>query len=160
MPQASAWNALFGITRCALSEVPKIPSAQPARWSSPGRRSYSTQGIQLDVRGSLAEQALELAAADDAEAKLGRGAGRGEDRLEAVQRDQLADEERSERLLGRPAGPEEPLLRADEADLDALGREAGELGEMVGVGTRVGDDEVGGCAAHAGRSLASARAGQ
>ena len=27
---ASAWNALLGMTRLALSEVPKIPSAHPA----------------------------------------------------------------------------------------------------------------------------------
>jgi hypothetical protein len=36
--QAIAWNALFGMTRCALPEAPKIPSVQPARWISPGRR--------------------------------------------------------------------------------------------------------------------------
>ena len=51
VPQASAWKALFGITRIALSEVPKMPSAQPARWSSAGRRSYSTQGTHSTFSG-------------------------------------------------------------------------------------------------------------
>ena len=31
VPQASAWNALFGITRAALADVPKMPSAHDAR---------------------------------------------------------------------------------------------------------------------------------
>ena len=48
----------------------------------------------LDVRrGGSTERALELAAADDPEAELGREPRRFEDRLEPVQRDQLADEE-------------------------------------------------------------------
>jgi hypothetical protein len=29
VPHASAWNALFGITRAALPLVPKMPSAHP-----------------------------------------------------------------------------------------------------------------------------------
>ena len=39
VPHASAWKALFGITRPAFAEVPKTPSAQPARWISAGSRS-------------------------------------------------------------------------------------------------------------------------
>ena len=77
----------------------------------------------LDVRRPLAQQRVELAAADDAERDLRSEPGRGEDRLEPVQRDQLADEERVEASGALPAGPEEPLLGADEADRDALGRQ-------------------------------------
>ena len=78
VPQASAWKALFGITRLALSEVPKMPSAQPARWSSAGRRSYSTQGTHSTFSGRSSHKALELAAADDAEVKVGRGPSGGD----------------------------------------------------------------------------------
>ena len=93
VPQASAWKALFGITRFAFSEVPKIPSAQPARWSSSGSRSYSTHGTQSTFARPVAHERLELAAADQAEAQLGRGARGREHGLHAVQRDQLADEQ-------------------------------------------------------------------
>src|SRR5437588_372263 len=58
-------------------------------------------------------------------------------------RDQLADEEARPRLGRTPPRPEEPILRADEADLDPLGLEIGERGEELGVRLRVGDDEVG-----------------
>ena len=47
------------------------------------------------------------------ELQLGRRARGGEDGLDAVQRDQLADEQDHERLGGRPAGPEDPLLGPD-----------------------------------------------
>ncbi len=49
--QAIAWNALFGITRAAFSERPKIPSAAPAAWSSPASCSYSTQGTHSTFAG-------------------------------------------------------------------------------------------------------------
>ena len=98
----------------------------------------------LDVRRSLGEQVLELAAADEAQGQLWGGARCPEDRLHAVQRDQLPDEEARERLARRPAGPEEPLLGADEADLHVGGAEACELGEVVCVRAGIGDDEVGG----------------
>src|SRR5262245_49354324 len=52
-PQARAWNALFGITRRAFSEVPNTPRAQPARWSSAGSRSYSTQRIHSTFGGRV-----------------------------------------------------------------------------------------------------------
>ena len=73
----------------------------------------------LDVPGPVVEEMLELAAADDAERDLGRERGGGEDRLEPVERDQLADEEGVKRALGLPARTEEPVLGADEAHLDA-----------------------------------------
>ena len=50
-PHASAWNALFGITRCALSDVPKIPSAQPALQYSRGRSSYSSHSTHSTLAG-------------------------------------------------------------------------------------------------------------
>ena len=122
VPHASAWNALFGITRAALPDVPKIPSAQPARCSSPGSRSYSTHGTCSTFGGAVAEQRVELARSDDAERDVGREACRREDRLDALKRDQLADEEDGEPLRRRPAGVEQPLLGADEADREALAR--------------------------------------
>ena len=78
----------------------------------------------LDVGRALGEQPVELAAADDAERDLGREPRRGEDRLDAVERDQLADEERVEVLRRLPPGPEEALLGADEADRQPFGGRA------------------------------------
>ena len=83
VPHASAWNALFGITRAAFSDVPKTPSAQPARCSSAGRSSYSTHGTCSTLRRRLGEQRVELAGADDrgtgspARAEPPRGSSRG-----------------------------------------------------------------------------------
>ena len=110
-----------------------MPSAQPARWSSAGSALVLDPGHVLDVGGRVGEQRVELSRADDAERDLRREPRRGEDRLQAVQRDQLADEQARERLLRRPARLEEPLLGADEADGDAVRVEAGEPGEVVGV---------------------------
>ena len=129
VPQASAWNALFGITRPVFAEVPKTPSAHPARWSSSGSRSYSTHSTHSTLGGRSRSSAVELAAADDAERHLRREPRGREDRLDAVERDQLADEERVELLRRLPAGPEEALLGADEADRQPLGRELAQLGE-------------------------------
>ncbi len=50
VPQASAWNALFGITRPAFADVPKTPSAQPARWSSCRQPLVVDPVDPLDVR--------------------------------------------------------------------------------------------------------------
>ena len=129
VPQAIVWNALFGITRPALAPVPKMPSAQPADWISPGRSSYSTQGIHSTFGGRSSQERLELPAPDDAERDLGCERGGGEDRVEAVERDQLADEEHVKRRLRLPAGEEEAVLGSDEADLDALGGKAELLAE-------------------------------
>src|SRR5204862_35827 len=93
VPQASAWNALFGITRRALSEVPKIPRAAPAWCSSPESWSYSTQGAhstfggrvssgapgggQVEVAGVADEHDVELGVGLPQEAQLGHGQARG-----------------------------------------------------------------------------------
>src|SRR5438876_1777854 len=97
----------------------------------------------LDVGRPVGEQRLELAAPDDPERDLGREPRGGEDRLHAVERDELADEEAGPGLGRAPSRPEEPVLGADEADLDPRRREAGERGEEVRVRLRVGDDQVG-----------------
>ena len=86
---------------------------------------------------------LELAAADDPEGDLGRESSRSEDGLEAVERDQLADEERVERGVRLPAGPEEPVLGSDEADLDPVRRQVELVAEELGVGVGIGDNAIG-----------------
>ena len=96
----------------------------------------------FDIGGPPVEEGLELAAADDAERDLGNERGRREDRLEAVERDQLADEEGVKGRLGLPAGPEQAVLGADEADLHPVRREAELLAEEPAVGLGVGDDDV------------------
>ena len=89
------------------------------------------------------EQRVELAAPNETDGELRRRAGRCEDRLDAVQWDQLADKQAREGLARSPAGPEEALLGADEADVEPLAREVGEPCEVRRVGPGVGDDEVG-----------------
>jgi hypothetical protein len=101
-------------------------------------------GDPVDVLGAAAGKLVELAAADEPKVELGRRPGGGEDGLEAVQRDQLPDEQHRERVVRGPARGEEPVLGADERDLDPVVWEARELCEVVGVRTGVGDDEVGG----------------
>src|SRR5262249_31358299 len=58
----------------------------------------------LDIWWEVLESVLELAAADEAEWYLGGRAGRGDYRLDSVERDQLADEQARERLARGPAG--------------------------------------------------------
>ncbi len=70
---ASAWNALFGITRAALPAVPKMPERAAGRAvARRAARSYSTHGTCSTFGGPSLEQRRELAAADDAERELGR----------------------------------------------------------------------------------------
>ena len=74
----------------------------------------------------------------------GASARRGEDRLEAVERDQLADEERVKRRLGLPpgrrrAGPRRRRSRPRPRSA----REAELLAEERGVRLGVGDDDIG-----------------
>ena len=100
-------------------------------------------GRPLDVRGPRGETRLELAAPDHPERDLRCEARRLQHRVEAVKGDQLADEQGGERLPPLPAGLEDPLLRADEADRHLPVREPGPPGEVVGVRLGVGDDEIG-----------------
>src|SRR4029079_8670338 len=88
------------------------------------------------------EDRVELPAPDDLEVDLRREPCRGEDRVDALERDQLADEERDEALGRSPAGTEEPLLGTDEADRDLV--EACELREEARVCRGVGDHDIGG----------------
>ncbi len=79
----------------------------------------------LDVRRQVGEQALELSAADDAQGDVRVELRGGQDRLHALERNQLPDEQRLEVPRRCPPGTEDSLLRADEADLDvARGRRA------------------------------------
>ena len=94
-----------------------------------------------DVRRPVLEHRPELAAPDQPERNVARLTRGGDDRVHTLQRDQLADEQRSERLSGVPGRAEEPVLGADEADGDVA---AGELREEARVRLGVGDDEIGG----------------
>ena len=123
--------------------MPKIPSAQPAPQYSVGQLLVVDPLHPLDVLGALLHDLVELAAADEADRELRRQPGGLEDRLEPMERDQLADEQEAERLVGAPARMEEAVLGADEADAHALAWNLAELGEEVRVRLRVGDDQVG-----------------
>ena len=70
----------------------------------------------LDIRGNRVEDVLELSAADDAEVDVGCRSRGVQDRLDALQRNQLADEENHEQLAALPARLEQPLFCADVAD--------------------------------------------
>src|SRR5581483_9237718 len=96
-------------------------------------------GDALHVRWPVGQEPVELARADDPEGDVRCQARRGEDRVQPVQRDQLADEE--DRAAALPPGPENALLRADEADLDAP---RAERSKHLGVRRRVGHDQIGG----------------
>src|SRR5207247_5190094 len=85
----------------------------------------------LDIRRAVVQEPLLLSAPDQPDADLRRGARGAEDGRQAVERDQLADEQACKRLLGCPAGAEEALLGADEADLESLGGEPCELGQVT-----------------------------
>ena len=65
---------------------------------------------------------------------------RGEDRLDALERDELADKERAELWRRLPAGTEQSVLGADETDLDD--GELSEVSEKSRVRLRVGDHEI------------------
>ena len=123
-----------------LVRAAEDPERSACRVELAGEPLVLDPGHPLDVRGARLEEPVELPRADDAERELGREPRRFEDRLQPVQRDQLADEERVREGAGRTR-PKDPLLRADEADLDPL--EVGELGKEAGVLLRVRDDDVG-----------------
>ena len=95
----------------------------------------------LDVRRARLEQAVELPAADDSEVDLRRKSRRGENRLDALKRDQLADEKRGEAGGRLPPRLEETVLRADEAHGYLV--QISESGEELGLRAGVGDDDAG-----------------
>jgi len=84
---------------------------------------------------------FELPRPDDRDFELRSQRRGGEDRLEPVQGDQLADEQ--EVVAWRPRRVEDPLLRADEADGEAAPRQMRELGEVRCIRFGVGNDDVG-----------------
>ena len=98
-------------------------------------------GDPLDVGRARLEQRVELSAAGDGDGQLRHEPGRGEDRLEPVQRDQLAHEQ--EAPVRAPGRMEDPFLRADQADGEALARQAGEVGEESGALVGIGHGQVG-----------------
>ena len=79
VPQASAWNALFGITRRAFAECRRSPSAQPRAMQLSGQPLVLDPGHALDVGGPVAEERVELTAADDR--KRSSGASRAAARI-------------------------------------------------------------------------------
>ena len=74
--------------------------------------------------------------------QLGREPRGLEDRLHAVEGNQLPYEDGVEGLVGAPARMKQVLLGADQADLDAGARNLPHLGQEVGVRLGVGNDEV------------------
>src|SRR5439155_6575135 len=121
---------------CRDSEDPQRAPCPP---QLAGQVLVFDPGHPRDVRGPVAEKLLELAATDQPERQLGCEARCGENRLETVQRDQLADEQARESFRSRPAWLEQAFLCADEADLDTA---CTELAEAFCVCLRVGDDEI------------------
>ena len=91
----------------------------------------------------MRKERLELAASDDLELDLGRDRRRRENRLETVEGNQLPHKERVKGPFGPPAGPKEPVLGADETDLDLVGSEAKAPSEEGTVRLRIGDHNVG-----------------
>ena len=120
-----------------------MPSAHPADWISAGRSSYSTHGIQSTLAGRVARSDSSWPLPMTRNADLGGQLGCGEDRLQPVERYQLADEESMKRPLGLPTRMEQPVLgarrntpRHDRAQPELLEEESR-------VGVRVGDDDIG-----------------
>ena len=132
---------MFGITRAGLGAGAEDAERAPGGLDLGRKVVVLDPRNPVDVGGPVDEERLELAAADDPERDLGGERSRGEDRLEPVERDQLADEERMKRTLGLPARVEEPVLGADEADLDALRGQPELLAEEPRVSVGVGDDD-------------------
>ena len=93
----------------------------------------------FDVRRLSYEDVLELATADDPEAKLGCEARSLEHHFDAVQRNQLADEQHGERTFRVPSGTKDGVLRADEAHVDRRVRQGR---EEIRVSLGVGYDEI------------------
>ena len=96
-----------------------------ARCSSSGSRSYSTQATCSTFGGRVVEQAVELAASRrSGSAARAPAAPRPRIVSSPCSGISLPTKSAVNGVRGRPAGPEHPLLRADEADLDRGGRRA------------------------------------
>src|SRR5205823_14975016 len=93
------------------------------------------------VRRRIQQQSFELATADDPKWDLGCKSGRLQARLDALQRDQLADEEDREARRRLSAWLEQSLFRPDEADRHFL--EPRLLCEVATGGLGVGHDGLG-----------------
>ena len=125
------------------SEVPNTPSAQPARWFSSGKLLVVDPVDPVDVGRAIGEEAVELARADDTERDLGREPGRRQDRLEPMERDQLADEERMKVSAGcQPGWKSRSSAPTKQTAKRSPGRPP-RLCEVARVLLGVRDDEVG-----------------
>ena len=131
VPQASAWNALFGITRLGLRRrAEDAERAAGARGAPPAAARTRSTSTHSTFAGRSREQRVELAAADDAERRSPARAGprRGSSRAPCSG---ISLPTKSAWNVRRrlPARHEEPLLGADEADGDALARQPAERRE-------------------------------
>ena len=140
VPHASAWNALFGITRAGLRRRAEDPErARPLAACSAASCSYSTHGDPLDVRRPVARGARRAVRCrrrgTGARARAARR--RGSSRARAAG---SASRRRAPRERRRRHGLEHALLRADEADRPTRSRPAS--CEEASVLLRVRDDDV------------------
>ena len=143
VPHASAWIRLVRDHPPGLVGRCRRRRARSRRSGSPPEAARTRSREPIRRCRPLVEHAAELARADDPERNVGKQAGRPEDRLEPVQRDQLADEEHLEHLPEAASpGLKTLILRAYEADLDPRARQLERLGEEARVLLRVRHDEI------------------
>jgi hypothetical protein len=138
--QASAWNALFGITRAALSEAAEDPERCACPVQLAGSCSYSTHGTHSTFAGRFASSPSSCPRADDAERSSGASLAASRIVSSPCSGISLPTKSACVKAPGGP-GSKDALLGPDEAHLDSL--EVGELREEASVLLRVGDDDVG-----------------
>ena len=137
VPQASAWNALFGITRAAFARRAEDPERTAGALVLARQLLVLDPVDPLDVRrAARSSSASSWPLPTIAERELRREPRRREDRLEAVQRDQLADEERAESsAAATPGRKSRSSAPTKQTATRSAGRSA-ELGEEARVAAR------------------------
>ena len=145
VPHASAWNALFGITRAALADVPKIAQRTPAPVQLPRQPLVLDPRHVLDVR-RRAPRAAARAARCRRRGTRSSGASRAAARI--VSRPCSGMSLPTKRHVNGSArsqpGPKMRSSAPTKQTATRSARQPRKPREEVGVGLRVGDDEVGG----------------
>src|SRR3990172_4920566 len=94
---------------CSLLPDTEDPERTPGRVVGGGEARVLDPWHPLDIRSPGGERRLQLPAPDDPERDLRRQSCSGENRLQPVQRNELADEERVERACRGGAGGGETI---------------------------------------------------